>query len=153
MLKALIAILTAFAIAGYLLACRAPDQMSPESIYRGDAAAAADATTDAAPVELLDPTTFVSEFAAAQQPYLIDCRTPTEVADGALPNALNIDFRANDFADRVASLDRERPVFVYCQSGGRSAQSAELLHSLGFRRVVDMAGGYGAYRQTLDGVE
>ena len=145
--------ISALALVLSLGACRAPDQVSSETIYEGAAPGAATASAVTAPVELLDPTTFVSEFGAAEQPYLIDCRTPAEVADGALPNAVNIDFRANDFAERVATLDRDRPVFVYCQSGGRSAQSAELLHALGFRRVVDMAGGYGAYRKTSGGGE
>ena len=99
-------------------------------------------------VELLAPKAFVDALAQAEDAYLIDCRTPGEVAGGTLPGAINLDYNAPDFRERVAALDREHAVFVYCQAGGRSARSAAVLRELGFARVVDLEGGYGAYLQS-----
>ncbi len=102
-----------------------------------------------ASLQKLDPFAFQQALTQAESPYLIDCRTPGEVALGALPKARNIDFRSPNFQAEVEKLDRNRPVFVYCQAGGRSAQSAALLQSLGFTHVIDMAGGYSAYKAQL----
>ena len=52
---------------------------------------------------------------------LVDVRTPEEFSEGHLENAINIDVTADDFDAKVASLDKEKPVMVYCKSGGRSA--------------------------------
>jgi len=103
-----------------------------------------------ASLQLLEPGAFVDAYSeAGDDAQLIDCRTPGEVAEGALPGAVNIDYRSEGFGAQIRELDRSQPVFVYCQGGGRSAAAAEQLIELGFSEVVDMRGGYGAY-QALD---
>jgi rhodanese-related sulfurtransferase len=72
---------------------------------------------------------------------LVDVRTPEEFNEGHLENAVNIDFMADDFDVKVASLDKEKPVMVYCKSGGRSAKSAARLKELGFKTISDLEGG------------
>ena len=69
---------------------------------------------------------------------LVDVRTPEEYKAGHLNNAVNIDWFANDFAERFRSVDKDKPVYLYCKKGGRSAKAAHLLDSLGFRKVVDL---------------
>ena len=73
---------------------------------------------------------------------LVDVRTPSEFANGHLPNALNLDYRNATFEARVAKLDKAKPVFVYCLSGGRSAAAAQSLRAQGFVAVYDMQGGF-----------
>ena len=75
---------------------------------------------------------------------VVDVRTPIEIAaTGALRDARHIAYGPG-FTDRaVAALDAERPVVLYCASGGRSARAAQSLADAGFGRVYN-AGGFGA---------
>lgn len=65
---------------------------------------------------------------------LVDVRTPAEFAAGHIPEAVNIDVRGEDFESQAQStLDKERPVAVYCRSGARSKAAARALTEKGFR--------------------
>lgn len=91
---------------------------------------------------LLSPDEFDGKLARSGQAILLDVRTPGEYREGHLANALNIDYRGTDFKDKIARLDKTKPVFVYCLAGGRSAAAAEILQKNGFKEVYDMNGGY-----------
>ena len=73
---------------------------------------------------------------------LIDVRTPAETSEGMIEGAKNIDFRANDFEEKMSKLDRSKPIAVYCGAGGRSGNTSELLQELGFKEIYDLTGGY-----------
>ena len=72
---------------------------------------------------------------------LIDVRTPEEFAEGHLENAINMDINGDNFDASVASLDKEKPVMVYCKAGGRSAKAATKLKEMGFKSISDLDGG------------
>lgn len=72
---------------------------------------------------------------------LVDVRTPGEFQGGHLQNAVNIDYRGSDFSDRISQLDKSKPTFVYCLSGGRSSSAASAMKEMGFREVYNMDGG------------
>ncbi|GAA3991016.1 rhodanese-like domain-containing protein [Hymenobacter antarcticus] len=72
---------------------------------------------------------------------LVDVRRPEEFAQGHLPEAVNIEVTAPDFAQRIASLDKDAPTYVYCRSGARSASAAGQLTQAGFAHVSNMMGG------------
>lgn len=72
---------------------------------------------------------------------VLDIRTPEEFADGRVEGALNIDFYAADFADRIAALDRNATYVVYCRSDSRSGQAMDLFRDLGFAAVHEIDGG------------
>ena len=93
-------------------------------------------------VQRLPADTFLSALAAEPDAYLVDCRTPSEQAAGMLPGAVSMDFRAPGFRDAAERMDPSRPIYVYCAAGGRSARAAQVFDSLGFSKVVDLAGGY-----------
>ena len=38
-------------------------------------------------------------------------------------------------------LDKSKPVFVYCKSGGRSAKASAKLEELGFKTIIQLEGG------------
>ncbi len=90
----------------------------------------------------LPPDAFEQQLKQTPSGQLIDVRTPGEFGGGHLPNAQNIDFRNPAFAQSVAGLDKTKPVFVYCLSGGRSAEAAKLMRTQGFTNVYELAGGY-----------
>ncbi len=77
---------------------------------------------------------------------LVDVRTPAEYEEGHLEDALNVDFLDAGFTSRMQALDPSQTIYVYCKVGGRSAKAASLLDSLGFKKVVDLTGGYDAYK-------
>ncbi len=63
---------------------------------------------------------------------ILDVRTPTEVAEGHLEGALFVDFMADDFREKVVTLDRSADYIVYCRSGNRSGQAVVIMAELGF---------------------
>lgn len=72
---------------------------------------------------------------------LIDVRTSGEFAGGHLENAINYDWNGDNFESQIKELDKQKPVFVYCLSGGRSASAASSMRSAGFKTVYEMNGG------------
>ena len=72
---------------------------------------------------------------------LLDVRTPREYAEGHIEGALNIDIHSDDFR-RMAEkeLSKDSTVLVYCRSGRRSMDAAEILARLGYK-VVNLKGG------------
>jgi rhodanese-related sulfurtransferase len=86
---------------------------------------------------------------------VIDVREPAEFAAGHIPGAVNIPRGVLEFevdghpavngTRDPALAHRDRPVVVYCRSGGRSALAAEALARLGFAEPVSLAGGFQAW--------
>lgn len=77
---------------------------------------------------------------------LVDVRTPTEYQSGHIAGAKNINIHDADFAQQISTLDKTKPVLVYCARGGRSASAAEQLLKSGFQTVHDLDGGMGAWK-------
>ena len=70
---------------------------------------------------------------------IIDVRSPDEFADGAYPGAKNIP--VNSLPDRLADVGpKDKPVVVYCASGGRSAVAQQILKASGFADVTNAGG-------------
>jgi rhodanese-related sulfurtransferase len=76
------------------------------------------------------------------QVQLVDVRTPEETADGMIEGAQNINFRDASFREQIGSLDKDKPVAVYCGAGGRSGKTSQLLEELGFKEIYDLSGGF-----------
>ncbi len=69
---------------------------------------------------------------------LLDVRTREEFQERHLEGAVNIPVQ--ELATRVRELGaKERPVVVYCRSGGRSAAAATLMKASGYQ-VLDIGG-------------
>lgn len=87
-----------------------------------------------------------SEFLKNDSVQLVDVRTPGEYADGHIAGAENINVSDSDFVDKAQkSLDKSRPVAVYCRSGKRSADAARKLSEKGFN-VTNLKGGIIAWK-------
>ncbi|HBR52653.1 MAG TPA: rhodanese-like domain-containing protein [Flavobacteriaceae bacterium] len=74
---------------------------------------------------------------------ILDVRTPHEVEEGIIPNAqvLNIQ-NAPAFMEGAQELDKTKNYYVYCRSGGRSAQACMIMESLGFQNTFNLLGGF-----------
>lgn len=99
-------------------------------------------------LQLLEPKEFLAKFKATEEAQLIDVRTPEEVAQGALDNAVNINIYDADFKDNLDKLDKNKALFVYCRSGGRSGQCVQICKDKGFKEIYDMQGGWLSYSKT-----
>jgi len=73
---------------------------------------------------------------------LVDVRTPKEYNEGFIKNAKNIDFFSDDFKTQFKEYNKEKPLYIYCRSGGRSAKASKILQELGFKEIYDLKGGY-----------
>ena len=98
--------------------------------------------------ESVDAAEFAREI-AKKGVQIVDVRTAAEYAEGHIPNAVNIDVYSEDFADKIARLDKERTVAIYCRSGRRSKSAAEQAVKQGFK-VVELDGGVLSWRGKLE---
>lgn len=91
----------------------------------------------------------------ATNAVLIDVREPAEYETGHLAAAINIPRGVLEFQvdahPAVANVTeptlahRQRPVVVYCRTGGRAALAADSLQRIGFSDVRSLAGGIEAW--------
>ncbi|WP_435261297.1 rhodanese-like domain-containing protein [Tenacibaculum sp. nBUS_03] len=78
---------------------------------------------------------------------LVDVRTPAEWEKGIIKNAIKIDVTSSNFQNKaLKELDKTKPVYLYCRSGGRSLIAAETLLEKGFE-VYNIEGGYMQWQQ------
>ena len=89
----------------------------------------------------------------AEGALIIDVRDGTEVAaSGKVPGALHVsrglvEFKADpESPSRDPAFDPERPVILYCASGGRSALAGKLLRDMGYRDVRNL----GAFKDWVE---
>jgi rhodanese-related sulfurtransferase len=80
--------------------------------------------------------------------YLIDVRTGAEYRKGHMAGADNYNFLAFHFGRDVDTLDRNKVVFLYCQTCHRSPFAARIMKKKGFKRVYDLKGGYAKWCKT-----
>ena len=73
---------------------------------------------------------------------LLDVRTAQEFATGNIDGFVNIP--VDELRERAGDLDKDKPVYVICQSGLRSYIAARILAGRGFE-VYNFAGGYRFY--------
>jgi len=91
-------------------------------------------------VNLINPIAF-GEKILEKEVQLVDVRTPSEWEDGVIGEPLKINFLGDSFKVEIEKLDKNKPIAIYCKSGGRSAQAASLLSELGFKEIYELKGG------------
>jgi thioredoxin len=122
-MKNIFKILTAFVISGIIFSCNAQTNTSltVEEFEKG-----------------------ISNKDAVQ---VLDVRTPGEYQSGHIANALQADWKdSSEFNRRIAFIDKNKPVYVYCLAGGRSAAAAKQMRRMGYKEVYELKGGTNAWR-------
>jgi len=71
---------------------------------------------------------------------LIDVREPQEFDKGHILGARNIP--VTQMKQRLVELRKDKPVYLYCQRGSRSARAAQLLRKKGYRDISTLKGGF-----------
>lgn len=69
----------------------------------------------------------------------IDVRTKDEYDSGHANRARNIPL--DELPASLDKLERNEPVYLICQSGGRSTKAAEILVESGFPQAISITGG------------
>ncbi len=72
----------------------------------------------------------------AQGAQLVDVRSSSEFARGALPNAINMPLQSIMGAKNI--IDDDKPIILYCVSGARSSTAKNYLMQMGFNEVHDL---------------
>jgi rhodanese-related sulfurtransferase len=87
----------------------------------------------------------VAEFSAGlekEKVQVLDVRTLKEYNSGHIEGAFLADWTQREqFNERIKSLDKNKPVYAYCLSGGRSRAAAAHLRKAGFKEVYNLEGG------------
>lgn len=79
---------------------------------------------------------------------ILDFRTPGEFKGGHIPKAKNIPVQ--QISSQINNLEtyKENEIIVYCASGARSSNAANILSKNGFNKVYNL-GGIGNYKGKL----
>lgn len=73
-----------------------------------------------------------------ERSVLVDVRTPQEYAEGHLDGAQLLDLTGGQLAASLPELDPDAEYYVYCRSGNRSSQAAQMMLEAGFTDVTDL---------------
>jgi len=94
-----------------------------------------------------------SKAIAAPDAQILDVRTAGEFQSGHIANALQANWLdPKEFKNRTQHLDKSKTVYIYCQSGGRSASAQTALLQEGYQ-VVNLEGGMSNWRMQQMPVE
>ena len=92
-------------------------------------------------------------FIKADDVQRLDVRTLAEYSEGHIPGAVNINVLDDSFAAMADStLQKEKPVALYCRSGKRSKKAAEILSKRGYK-VYELDKGFNAWQQEAKEIE
>lgn len=98
------------------------------------------------------PTVTVQELNEHRQNgdehFLLDVREPDEYAFGNITGSTLIPLA--QVADRSAEIPQDKPVYVHCRSGMRSAKAVAALQEKGFTQIWNVAGGILAWSKEID---
>lgn len=75
----------------------------------------------------------------ASNSLVIDVRETDEFVSGHVPNAISIPL--STLPDRIDEFRHLEPVYVICQSGGRSMRACQYLADFDIDNLVNIAGG------------
>ena len=78
---------------------------------------------------------------------VLDIRTPGEFKAGHIAGATNLDYRDQQFEQRLSAVDRSKPYLVHCASGRRSTSALAVFKKLGFKEIVHLDGGLNAWQK------
>ena len=98
----------------------------------------------AAPVPAVSPEEAKTLLDGGVQ--LVDVREPWEYEEAHIAGCRLIPL--GEVPLRFREIDRERPVVVYCKSGGRSAKAVAFLLEQGYDKALNLAGGILAWANT-----
>ena len=95
----------------------------------------------------LEPKAFQKKVTETKDAVVLDVRTKAEVDQVIIPGATNIDYKIDNFEERIKKLDKNKTYFVYCKAGGRSSKTVDIMKTLGFTKLYELDGGFDAWKE------
>jgi rhodanese-related sulfurtransferase len=77
--------------------------------------------------------------------HLVDVREYAEFAGGRIEGAKLLPL--GELEKRHSELDHSKPIYVMCRTGNRSSQAQQKLKKLGFKNVINVSGGFEAWKK------
>lgn len=98
-------------------------------------------TVSADAYEDLTPKEFKEKLSKTKDAIILDVRTPKEYRyDGHIPKSNLLPIQIFEYI--YLGGFKDKPVFVYCRSGRRSAKASEILEkNMGIKKVYNLKGG------------
>ena len=121
------------------IACSNPEETSSSEAVQEQSTPQSETVKEDVDVEKF------AELVAKGDGQILDVRTPEEWAEGTVKEAIKMNFYDANFQEQLKKLDKTKPVYVYCKSGGRSGKAADQLQKMGFTSVYNLLGGMGAW--------
>ena len=97
-------------------------------------------------VQEASPEEVKNRLGAGNRVALIDVREREEFRQGYIPGALSLPRGFLEMRVEEAVPDKSTAVIAYCAGGTRSLLAGRILQELGYRDVVSMRGGFGAWK-------
>jgi rhodanese-related sulfurtransferase len=102
------------------------------------------AESAAKPAQEISAQEALSQQQAGEGQVFLDVRTPEEFASGRVPGAVNIPVK--QLPSRLAELDKNDRLVVYCERGPRSAVAVDTLVEAGYTNVSHLMGDMAGWR-------
>jgi thioredoxin len=81
------------------------------------------------------------QLIAADKGILLDVRTESEFNNGHIARAGQLNYYALDFRRKLLLLPKDQPIYLYCNTGYRSGNAAEILAENGYTNVYNLEHG------------
>ncbi|MBX2915317.1 MAG: rhodanese-like domain-containing protein [Cyclobacteriaceae bacterium] len=104
------------------------------------------ACTQAQQGTVLSVADFEKQIATQSEKVVLDVRTPSEYNDGHLAQAKLMNVNDGNFKQQLSTLQKDKPVYVYCAAGVRSNKAAKIMRQEGFTQVFELSGGIQAWQ-------
>lgn len=82
----------------------------------------------------------------AQGYIVIDVRTAEEFSEGHIQDAILINIYDPNFKTKIGELDKNGKYLMFCRSGNRSGKAVLQMTQMGFKDVLNIAGGIIAWQ-------
>ncbi|WP_082232504.1 MBL fold metallo-hydrolase [Halobacillus massiliensis] len=96
----------------------------------------------------ITPEEFDSTFRSSDDYVVVDVRTQEEWDEEHIEEAIHV--MIGTLPDRLNEIPEGKTPIVHCQSGVRSAIAASILQANGFKGVLNLKGGFGAWKKFKD---
>ena len=126
-----------FILALFVLSC----QQSPKTEQSDNS----EQQTSSSIYERMGKEAFSQKMEEKPDKILIDVSTPEEFQGGTIEGARNINYFDDNFDAEISKLDKTKPVFIFCQSGGRSGKAFSKMKTMEFKEVYELNVGYSGW--------
>ena len=135
-------LLSTIALSMMFTAACSQDEAKPAETTTTEEAATSEVAKEIAEIKTMKGEDLVKQNSAKKKDevLIIDVRSSEEYKAGHIPNAINIS--VDETESRLNEIEdyKDKPVIVYCNSGKKSQDSAEILVNNGFQDVTNAEG-------------